>query len=89
MTTATLPVPDWLKIRDGGLKPGIRPETCFVMVGGQPLYKLEVRPAAGAYTCAVSETVNGRRLDDARTTYPSADAARDGGLEQLREALGW
>jgi hypothetical protein len=89
VATATLPVPDWLKARDGALKPGVRPETCFVMVGGQPLYKLEVRPAAGKFACAVSHTVNGRRLDDAKATYPTADAAVAGGLEQLRGSLGW
>jgi hypothetical protein len=89
LSTATLPVPDWLTRRDGALKPGVFPETCFVLVGGQPLYKLEVRPTAGVYACAITHTVNGRRLDDAKATYPSADAAVAGGLEQLRAALGW
>ena len=37
----------------------------------------------------VSNTVNGKRLDDATTTYPSPDAALAGGLDQLRNALGW
>jgi hypothetical protein len=82
-------VPDWLRIRDGSLKPGVRPETTFVLVGTQPLYKLEVRPAAGKFTCAVSLTNNGRRLDDFRATYATPDAALAGGLEQLRNALGW
>jgi hypothetical protein len=86
--TATT-IPDWLKPRDGALKAGVRPETTFVLVGGKPLYKLEVRPASGQYACAVSNTVNGRRLDDAKATYPTADAALAGGLEQLRNALGW
>ena len=87
--TATTAVPDWLKTRDGSLKPGVRPETTFVLIGGQPLYKLEVRPAAGTFACAVSLTNNGRRLDDPNATYPTADAALAGGLEQLRNALGW
>lgn len=96
MSTATPPnsaapaaIPDWLKLRDGALKPGVRPETTFVLVGGQPLYKLEVRPAEGKHACAVSGTVNGRRLDDAKATYPTPEAAVAGGLEQLRNALGW
>jgi hypothetical protein len=89
LATATQPVPEWLKLRDGALKPGIRPETVFVMVGGQPLYKLEVRPTAGVFACAVTHTVNGKRLDDAGATYPTADAAVAGGLEQLRNVLGW
>ncbi len=89
MSATTATVPDWLRLRDGSLKPGVRPETTFVLVGYQPLYKLEVRPAAGKFTCAVSQTNNGRRLDDAKVTYPTADAAHAGGLEQLRNALGW
>lgn len=88
MTTA-LPVPDWLTLRAGSLKPGVRPETHFVLVGGQPLYKLEVRPAVGKFTCAISSTVNGKRLDDGTTTYPNAQEAFAGGLDQLRVKLGW
>ena len=86
--TASVSVPDWLASHDGSLKPGVRPETTFVMIGGQPLYKLEVRPAEGKFACAVSQTVNGRRLDDG-ATYPTRDAALAGGLEQLRNKLGW
>ncbi|WP_439625091.1 hypothetical protein [Gemmata sp.] len=88
-TTATHAVPDWLKLRDGALKPGVRSETTFVLVGGQPLYKLEVRPAAGTFACAVSNTVNGKRLDDPAAAFPTADAALAGGLERLRTVLGW
>ena len=82
-------VPDWLVTRSATLKPGVRPETTFVMLEGNPQYKLEVRPAAGTFACTVSNTVNGKRLDDLKATYPSADAAVAGGLEQLRTALGW
>jgi hypothetical protein len=82
-------VPDWLKTRDGSLKPGVRPETTFVVLAGKPLYKLEVRPAAGRFACAVSLTNNGHRLDDAKATYPTPVEALAGGLEQLRNALGW
>jgi hypothetical protein len=66
----------------------VRADTVFVMLGNQPQYKLEARPAAGTFTCAVSQTINGRRLDDG-ATYPTKDAALAGGLEQLREKLGW
>ncbi len=89
MTIATIPVPEWLKLRDGSMRPGVRAETLFVMIGNQPLYKLEVRPAAGTFACAVSNTVNGKRLDDAKKTYASTEAAFTGGLEQLQNALGW
>ena len=82
-------VPDWLAARSGALEPGVRPETTFVVLEGNPQYKLEVRPAAGTFACAVSNTVNGKRLDDPKATYATADAAVIGGLEQLRTALGW
>jgi hypothetical protein len=82
-------VPEWLQTRGGSLKPGVRPETTFVMLNGDPLYKLEVRPAAGTFACAVSSTVNGKRHDDPKATYPDAGAALAGGLDQLRNALGW
>jgi len=84
-----LTVPDWLQTRSGSLKPGVRPETVFVMLEGHPLYKLEVRPAEGKFTCAVSQTNNGKRLDDPKATYLDAGAALSGGLDQLRNALGW
>lgn len=83
------PVPDWLNVRGGLLKSGIRPETTFVMLEGNPQYKLEVRPATGKFACSVSNTVNGKRLDDPKATYADAPAALAGGLDQLRNALGW
>jgi hypothetical protein len=89
MTVIPLPIPDWLSLREGTLKPGVHPETRFVMVGGQPLYKLEVRPAAGKFSCAISNTVNGKRLDEVSQTYAGAQEAFNGGLEQLRTVLGW
>jgi hypothetical protein len=82
-------VPDWLQARGGFLKPGVRPETAFVMLDAHPLYRLEVRPAEGKFICAVSLTNNGRRLDDPKLTYPDPGAALAGGLDQLRSALGW
>ncbi len=82
-------VPDWLRSRGGLLKAGVRPETTLVMLEGHPQYKLEVRPAVGKFACAVSQTNNGRRLDDPKATYGDAASALAGGLEQLRNALGW
>jgi hypothetical protein len=81
-------VPDWLKLRDGSLTPGVHPQTAHVMLGGQPQYRLDARPAGGRYVCYVTQTVNGRPLGDG-TTYPTADAALAGGLETLRNRLGW
>lgn len=82
-------VPEWLKLRDGAIQPGVAAETRFVMIGGRPLYKLEVRPAEGKFACVVTNTVNGKRLGEGTATYPAFDAALAGGLEQLREKLGW
>lgn len=87
--TVPLVVPEWLTIRSGSLKPGVRPETQFVMLGAQPLYRLDLRPAGGRNTCAITYTVNGKRLDDETTTYATAHEAFAGGLEQLRVKLGW
>jgi hypothetical protein len=89
--TATTPVvvPEWLTLRSGTLKPGVKPETQFVMIGTQPLYRLDLRPAGGRFTCAVVFTVNGSRLDDGVTTYATPHEAYAGGLEQLRNKLGW
>ena len=81
-------VPEWLRIRDGALVPGYRAESVFVSFGGQPHYRLDIRPAAGQYSCAILQTENARRLDGG-TTYPTADAAVAGGLEELRAKLGW
>ena len=88
MTTSEL-VPDWLAKRGGAIRRGVASETLFVMIGGEPLYRLEVVPASGQFACAVVESATGKRLDDPKATNASGDAALAGGLEQLRERLGW
>jgi hypothetical protein len=82
------PVPDWLKLHDGSLRPGLGEDTVLAMLGGEPQYRLDVRPAEGKFTCAITETVSGRRLDDG-IIFPTTDEALAGGLEQLRTKLGW
>jgi len=82
-------LPEWLAKRGGALKPGVQPHMFFVLICGAPQYKVEARPAVGTFICAVQQSMNGKRLDDPKLTYPSADAALAGGLEQLRQALGW
>jgi len=81
-------VPDWLTKHDGALKLGLRDSVQFVIIDGVPQYKLEARPAAGSFICAVVQSNNGKRLDDA-TAYPTLAAALVGGLDQLRAKLGW
>jgi hypothetical protein len=86
---AEMTMPDWLTRRRGQIERGVQPETRFVLVNGEPLYKLEVRPAVGRFTCTVTETANGRRLDDGSATFARFDDALAGGLEQLQTKLGW
>ena len=81
-------VPEWLKLREGFLKTGLREHIVLVLLGDQPQYRLEVRPAGGHYTCVVTQTINGKRLD-AGKNYPTQDAALTGGLDELRASLGW
>jgi hypothetical protein len=53
------------------------------------MYRLDVRPVAGQFSCAIVNATNSHRLDDGKKTYPSPDTALTGGLEELREKLGW
>jgi hypothetical protein len=81
--------PDWLTQHDGSLRRGLKETVRLVMLGSEPQYRLTALPAAGEkHTCAVTQTVNGRRLDKGEV-YGSVDEALQGGLETLRQALGW
>ena len=82
-------VPEWLAKRDGSLAPGVGDHILFVTVSQTPQYRLETRPARGQFACTVTQTQNGRPIDDASAVYPSADAAFAGGLERLKQRLGW
>ena len=81
-------VPQWLNSRGGSLQAGIRDSIVMVYFDGRPNYRLEARPAEGSHTCTVTQTVNGKRVD-ARKTYETQAAALSGGLEELRQQLGW
>ncbi|MFO0935089.1 MAG: hypothetical protein U0798_01055 [Gemmataceae bacterium] len=80
--------PEWLKIRDGQITGGLRSDTVYISVAGRPQYRLDARPAKNQFVCSVTQTVNGKRLDD-KDGYPTAEAALIGGLDQLRTKLGW
>lgn len=80
--------PEWLALHGGELRRGVSDSTWLVLLNGSMQNKLTVGPAGGRFTCAVTQANNGRRLDKG-TTFATADAALQGGLEQLREALGW
>lgn len=81
-------VPDWLTLRDGGLRPGLSSNTVLVLLGGRPEYRLDARPAGGQFVCNVTQTVNGRQLGSSPPAAAPA-AALAGGLDLLREKLGW
>ncbi len=80
--------PDWLKLRTGALQPGLNAQTLLVTLSGHPLYRLFATTAKGLFTCVVTQTNNGHRLDEGKC-YPCIEAALGGGLEELREKLGW
>ena len=81
--------PDWLVQRGCNLKLGSDNRTWYVLLGEQPQYSLVAVPAGNQFGCAVRQTNNGQRLDTPGTTYPTKDDAIRGGLDDLRQALGW
>jgi hypothetical protein len=80
--------PEWLKAHGGDLKPSKDGHTWMVFFFNQPQYLLEPLPAAGKFSCRVSQTVNGKRLEG-KGVYTGRDEAVQGGLEDLRNVLGW
>lgn len=80
--------PDWLQARGGRLVPGYDGRTWLILINDTPQYRLTPLPAAGRFTCQIVQTVNGKRLDKS-ATYATAEDAINGGLEELRQALGW
>jgi len=83
----SMTTPDWLTQHDGSLKLGSDGKT-YVLLAGQPYYSLIEVPVAGKFGCAIRQTINGRRLDSQRTFATKHDAI-NGGLDDLRKALGW
>jgi hypothetical protein len=80
--------PDWLTLRGGELRPSKDALSCIVVLNGQPQYLVIPIPAGGKFACRVSQTVNGHRFDKG-ATFASLDEAMRGGLDDLRQALGW
>ena len=80
--------PDWLRSREGEVRPGLNLATWLLTLNGHPLYRLFATTAKGQFTCAITQTNNGQRLDGGKS-YPTSDAALAGGLEELRMQLGW
>lgn len=80
--------PDWLTKRNAMLRQSSDGNSCYVYFDGEPQYRLRPIPAAGKFGCEIEQTVNSRRLDSP-STFPTADAALQSGLEELRRKLGW
>jgi hypothetical protein len=80
--------PEWLQKRGGAVRKANAGSGSLVLIDGQPQYWLTPVPAAARFSCAVTRTVDGRRLDGGEV-YPTAEEALSGGLEQLRKTLGW
>ena len=70
------------------MRPGLNPSAWLLTLDGHPQYKLVAVPVKGKYSCAVTQTNNGKRLDGG-LTYDGLEAALAGGLEELRAKLGW
>lgn len=83
-----LTVPSWLTQHGGELHEGHDGRSCTVYFAGQLQYVLVPIPAKGGHACRITETVSGRRLESGKT-YATAEQAFQGGLEDLREKLGW
>ena len=84
----TVTTPDWLTQRGVHLQASKDGLSWLVYLGKEPQYLLLAVPVKGQYGCRISQTINGRRLDSG-ATYPTIEAALQGGLEELRRALGW
>jgi hypothetical protein len=86
--STTIVAPDWLGLHGGELRRGVSHNTWLILLSDMQQYEAVVAPAAGTFTCKIMQRNNGQRLDKA-TVYPTAEAALQGGLEELRQALGW
>jgi hypothetical protein len=80
--------PDWLRQHDGELKPSKDGHSWTVYFAGEPQYVLLPVPVRGRFGCRISQTINGKRLDSDQT-WDTPEQAAQGGLEDLRKALGW
>jgi hypothetical protein len=83
-----LSTPEWLLRHDSTLEGETAGKSWVVLLAGQPQYQLVPGPLGGKFGCAVTQTINGKRLDGGGV-YPSLEDAVRGGLEDLRKALGW
>jgi hypothetical protein len=85
MSVAT---PDWLTRHGGDLRGNPDGQSYAVYFGSELEYVLRLFPVQGKYGCRVKQTINGKHLESGRV-HPTSDDAVRGGLEDLKQALGW
>ena len=81
--------PDWLVKRGCDLKIGSDRRTWFVLLGGQPQYSVVIVPVGSQFGSVVRQTINGQRVTPSSAAYATVEEALNGGLSDLRQALGW
>jgi hypothetical protein len=84
----TTTLPDWLARHGCNLRIAPNGRDHLVLINDSPQYILTVVPAKGHFACSVIQSVNGKRVDSGKV-WPEADAALQGGFEDLRTHLGW
>ena len=77
--------PDWLTQHGGEVRVSKNGLSLTAYVGGQPQYLLMLAPVDGKYGCKVVQSNNGKRLDGG-ASFPTTEAAFQGGLDDLRKA---
>ena len=82
------PVPDWLKARNGELKSSSAWPGAFVYFGQEPQYEVAVVPVKGQFGCRIVQSINGKPIA-CPGVFATPDEAIRGGLEVLRNYLGW
>ena len=81
-------IPNWLAIHGGRLAREANGSKWLVFLQDEPLYRLDTHPAEGKFACEIIQSNNGRHLGSSKT-FSSEPEALQGGLEKLREILGW
>lgn len=84
----TLTPPPWLTLHHGSLKPSFDGHSWVVIFADEPQYVLTPIPTKGEHGVRVQQTISGKQLPCGKV-YPSTHDALTGGLEELRQLLGW
>lgn len=80
--------PEWLSQHRGSVAQGPDGRTWYVVFEKEPQYRLVPVPAKGRLGCAITQTINGKRIPS-ENLADSSDGAIQAGLEDLGKYLGW